>query len=167
MKIFYHGTSALLPFPRFDPRQIGSGMGGDFGGFFFTDSKRNAEFYAEALLCTVEIADLVPTTGEHMPTVMERAVSDGRNYVVADVLDGPKVSTIAAVPAANVDDIHITGWFLAVDEAIYHEALFDLFDVEDALDECERVEDVLGMMGIDLDDMLEFAPFRSFYERLA
>lgn len=171
-KVFYHGTRTPLPFQKFDPKLIGSGLVSsgqkEYGGFFFTSERENAEFYTEYFIASVKIANLVPnpTSSTHPPTVMQVAAQNKQNYVVDEVLDGAIYSDIAVVPISNVNDIQIINWEFVGDE----ESLFEHYDrlfgsgEEDDFVNQDMIVDTLRMIELDPNYLLKIPIFKQYYD---
>lgn len=171
VKEFYHGTRTPLPFDHFDPKLDGSGLvssgGQKFGGFFFTDSKENAEYYTEYFVGTAQIANLQPNpTGlNHPPKVLQQAIVDKKNYVVEDVLDGAIHSDIAVVPMSNLNDVKITGWEFVGDEESYFETLDRVFaNDEDNYVNQDMIIDTLNMIEMNPNYLLNIPIFKAYYD---
>lgn len=173
----YNGNPGLFAFSKFDTRAIGSGVvtrGMNHRGFYFTSTIDNAKFYAEFLVCRVGIRNVVELPDDvderdrtHPPTLMKRAVSDGSNYIIRDILDGWTYSDIVLVPMSNVDDISILEWIFVGDKEVYHTALTEFFFRND-LDYASKdeVADVLGMIELRLEDQLKIPEFKEWYDSL-
>lgn len=170
-KEFYHGTRTPLPFERFDPKLDGSGLVNigrrKFGGFFFTDSKENAEYYTEYFVGTAQIANLQPNpTGINHPSkVLEQAIIDKKNYVVEDVHDGAIYSDIAVVPMSNLKDVKITGWEFVGDKESYFETLDGIFGgEEDDYVNQDMIAGTLSMIEMNINYMLNIPIFKAYYD---
>ena len=134
--IFFHGTKTKLPFKKFEKNMDGSGLvsnGRKYGGFFFTDSLENAEFYTEYFVCKVKINDinLNPTNHKNSPEVLKQAILDNNIYLIEDVLDGAVFSNIVVVPSNRVDEIFITDWIFIGDKEFYFNQLDELFGMDE------------------------------------
>ncbi len=169
-KPFYHGTRTVLPFEHFDPKMIGTGIVSsgrpEYGGFFFTDSRENAEFYTEWFIATVKIAGLIPVESKNPPQLMKQAVVDHKNYLVTDVLDGAMYSDIAVVPSSNVNTITIVSWEFEGDEESYFEHLDEIFgngDEDDYINQ-DMIKDTLSMIQMDINYLLRIPIFKQYFD---
>jgi len=171
-KIYYHGTRTPLPFQNFDPKLIGTGLVSsgqkEYGGFFFTSEKENAEFYTEYFVASVKIANLIPnpTTSSHPPTVMQIASKEQKNYVVNEVLDGAVYSDIAVVPSSNVKDIQIISWEFIGDTESYFEHLDRIFGSgeEDDFVNKDMIIDTIRMIELDPNYLLKIPVIKQYYD---
>lgn len=171
-KPFYHGTRTPLPFQIFDPKLIGSGIVSssrpEYGGFFFTSEKENAEFYTEYFIATVRIANLTPnpTSETSPPKIMNVAVQNKQNILVEDVLDGAIYSDIAVVPSSNVKDISIINWEFVGEPDSYFEHLDRIFGSGEEDDYVNRdsIVDTLRMIELDPNYLLKIPIFKQYYD---
>lgn len=166
---FYHGTRTPLPFIKFDPKMIGTGIVSsskpEYGGFFFTDNKENAEFYTEWFVCTVRIDNLIPVESKNPPMLMKQAIVDRKNYLSVDVLDGAFFSDVAVVPSSNINSIHIVNWEFVGDQESYFEYLDEIFggDDDDYVNQ-DMINDTLSMIEMDINYLLKIPIFKNYFD---
>lgn len=171
-KIWYHGTRTPLPFDRFDAKLDGSGLVSSgsrkFGGFFFTDSKENAEFYTEYFVGTTKIENLEPNPYPELTApaeVLKKGIVDQKNYIIDDTLDGAIYSDIAVIPMSNLKDVQITSWEFVGDQDSYFETLDRIFggDEDDYVNQ-DMIADTLSMIEMNINSMLNIPIFKSYYD---
>jgi hypothetical protein len=168
--IFFHGTRTKLPFKNFVSDMDGSGLvssGGRYGGFFFTDSFENAEFYTEYFICKVQIDNIQPnpTRSTNSPEVLKQANMDNQTYIIEDVLDGAVFSNIVVVPHSKINDINIVGWEFIGDKDFYFEELDKLFGMEDDNFLTQNmIQEFCDMTDTDLNFLLSINVFKEYYD---
>ena len=188
-EVYYHGIPGKFPFQKLDIKMQGAGhvsggiMGGrKYGGFFFTSTKDNAEFYGEYWVAKVLISDikLAPENHTHPPTTMKRAAELNTPLKLIDVLDGHSHSDIVVVPNSCIDTVQIVGWEFVGDKEFYFESLDEFFfgeqldtDNEDNYDEDgnfmepydlqSTIDSFINMTGGGLDYLLRQSVFKEYY----
>lgn len=168
----FHGSSAYLPFKKFDQRMIGSGLvtrGTRHGGFYFTTDRDNAEFYTEYFVLRATIRNVTRYVfgSSHPPTVLKKAIEDGRNYLIEDVLDGSSFSDIVVVPSTKVDDVQIEEWhFIGDKDFLYgkYDEFFGGADEDDDMVTQDMISETLSLIGADLDYLMNIPVFSEYYE---
>lgn len=181
--VFYHGTKSIYPFPKFDPRLIGTGIvssGNKYGGFFFTSVKANAEFYTEYLICTVKIKDikLAPPDITSPNKLRDRAKEDSETYMIKDIYDGGAYSDIVFVPISKLNNITILNWELVpgteddwIESLIQNNSYYDTDEDGDETDDLipptqDYVDQMIRMTGGGRDYLMKFKPFKKWYNSL-
>lgn len=167
----YHGTNSLFPFTEFLPSMIGKGIvshGNKYGGFFFTTEIENAEYYAEYFIATVQIpeSELNENTDKHPSSVLKKAESNNKIYIIKDVHDGIIISDIIVVPVDKLDKVHIKSWNFVGDEEMLFEKYDDLFGNgigdENKINKSDII-DVLEMLMIDIKFIMKIPIFKKYY----
>jgi hypothetical protein len=171
--IYYHGTVSKLPYQKFSKNCDGMGTvstgGRKYGGFFFTSSKENAEFYSEYFVAKVSINNIIISKDSHPPTAMINADRDNKNYLVKDILDGAVFSDILVVPMSNLNDITILEWEFQGDEEceqFYFEQLDKMFGDQDEnyFTTRDMISDTIEMIELDIDFLLSIPVFKKYYD---
>ena len=162
---YFHGSRSLIPFKNFDNSMEGTGIvstGKKYGGFFFTSSHENAEYYTEWFVCRVQIGGIIPAPNHEKqpPIVMKQAGIDKRIYMIEDYLDGAVHSNIVVVPSSLTKNIKITGWEFVGDEESYFESLEQMFALGG---EQYDIENFFNMTGGGLDYALKIPIFKKFF----
>lgn len=167
----FHGSSTYLPFEKFDQRMIGSGLvtrGTNHGGFYFTTDRGNAEFYSEHFVLRATIRNVHRSVlgSSHPPTVMKKAIEDGRNYLIEDVLDGSHFSDIVVVPSTKVDDVQIEEWYFIGDKDFLYGKYDEFFgaDEDDDVVTQDMILETLSLIGADFDYLMNIPVFSEYYE---
>lgn len=174
---FYHGIRGLFPFTEFDNAMQGTGVvsGGrnkKYGGFFFTSSKENAEYYGEHWVCKVAIDGIVlaPENLKHPPSVMPLAYEKKTPMKIEDILDGSKFSDIVVVPENELSTITILEWLFVGDKEFYFELLDEFFGFDENDEESyistDMIDSVISFSGGELDYLLRQNVFKEYYERI-
>ena len=155
----------------------GSGLvtngGNKYGGFFFTNKLENAEYYSEYFVAKVSINNIQPdpTKGSHPPTILKKAIADGKNYFIHDVLDGSHYSDIVVVPNTNLIDIKIIDWLFVSEKEFYYEQLDNFFGGEEEEEEPyinqDIIESMISMTGEGLEYLLSIPIFNEYYNSKA
>jgi hypothetical protein len=147
--IYYHGTRSILPFIRFDPICDGSGIcsgSGRYGGFFFSTSKDQSEYFTEWLICHVQIADVEVADASDPRGLMRQAISANRPMQMArEYIDGDAFGHPVFVPHACIGNIQIVEWEFVGDIEYGVEELSAVFLDRDVSD----VEETLFMLDVD------------------
>ena len=172
--IAYHGTRSYLPFQKFDPKLIGTGIvsssGTKYGGFFFTTEKENAEFYTEWFIIKVKISNVFKNPIEQFTKrpvdVLKQGIKDNKNYIVHDYLDGHIYSDIIVVPEKNIDTIEILSWEFVGDEESLFKKYDDIFGdgEEDTYIIQDMIVETLNTIGIDINYLLKIPVFKKYFE---
>lgn len=167
--IFYHGTKTKLPFKKFESNMDGSGLvssGKKYGGFFFTDSMENAEFYTEYFVCKVQINNIQPnpTHSKNSPEVLKQANLDNKIYLIEDILDGAVFSNIVVVPYSQINNVNIIEWEFIGDKEFYFEQLDKLFgmDEENYITQ-DSIREFCEMTETNLNFLLSVDVFQEYY----
>lgn len=171
--IAYHGTKSFIPFQKFEPSMIGTGIvssGTKYGGFFFTTEKENAEFYTEWFIAKVSISNVFENPIENFTKrpvdVLKVGIKDNKNYIVHDYLDGIVYSDIIVVPIKNVNTVEILSWEFVGDE----ESLFEKYDETFGLDEEEliitqdMIKETLDIIEIDINYLMKIPVFKKYFD---
>lgn len=168
--IFFHGTKTKLPFERFDSSMDGSGIvssGRKYGGFFFTSSLENAEFYTEYFICKTKIDNIEPSPlpNKNPPETLRQAVVDNKIYIVEDVLDGAVFSDVVIVPYSELNNVEIIGWEFVGDKEFYFSQLDELFgmDEEDSFITKDMINEFCQMTETNLNFLLSIDVFKEYY----
>lgn len=171
-KIFFHGTQTKLPFKKFDSNLDGSGLvssGRKYGGFFFTSSIENAEFYTEYFICKVSIQDIKPnkTNSKNSPEVLQQAIRNKEIYTIEDVLDGAVFSNITVVPSSEIHKVNIIEWVFIGDKDFYFSQLNNLFGMEEEYVSQDIIQEFCEMTETNLNFLLTIDIFKEYYESKA
>lgn len=174
---FYHGIRGLFPFVNFDNKMQGTGVvsGGrskKYGGFFFTSSKENAEYYGEHWVYRVNIDDIIVSSenSKHPPTVMSLAYQKQTPIKIEDVLDGSVYSDIVVVPENALSTITILEWLFVGDKEFCFEFLDEFFDFDENDEESyistDVIDSMINLTGGELNNLLQQDVFREYYKRI-
>lgn len=175
MRHYYHGSKSPIPFEKFEPNSIGTGIvssGQKYGGFFFTSEFENAEYYTEWYVVEVNIKNIEPSpiAQKNPPLNMKQAVQDKKIYLISDYLDGAVHSDIVIVPASLVGNVQIVKWTFVGDEESYFEYLDKYFTMGNDEEEDENfltqdyISSIMSMTGGGLDYALQEPTFRKYFE---
>src|ERR1044072_2158318 len=158
---YYHGSKSPIPFEKFEPNSIGTGIvssGQKYGGFFFTSEFENAEYYTEWFVVQVNIknVDPDPNSQKNPPQNMKQAVQDKKIYLISDTYDGAMYSDIVVVPASLVGNVTIVDWTFVGDEQDYFEYLDRYFTMGNDEEEenfitQDYISSIMAMTGGGLD----------------
>ena len=171
--IAYHGTRSFIPFQKFEPSMIGTGIvssGTKYGGFFFTTEKENAEFYTEWFIAKVSISNVFENPIENFTKrpvdVLKVGIKDNKNYIVHDYLDGHMYSDIIIVPSSNVDSVKILSWDFVGDEEILFEKYDETFGdgEENSFISKDMIKETLDMIDVDINFLLQIPVFKKYFE---
>ena len=167
--IYYHGTISAIPFNEFVKVCDGTGIcniaGEKYGGFFFTSSLENAEFYTEWFICKVRVKNI--TVSEHnIPRhALMQAIKDNKNYLVKEVLDGIVYSDILVVPHSNLKEIEILEWIYVGEEQYYYDKLDSIIgDTEDNFVSKDMLDDFIESIDLNIDYLLTIPIFKKYYD---
>ncbi len=164
--IFYHGTISKIPFEIFYEGCDGSGIVNPskqkFGGFFFTSSEENAEYYSDYFICKCFVEN-IKITNEKFPN-MKISIKDKQNYLYKDVLDGSCFSDVLTVPMCNLNNITILEWMFVGDEEYYFNSLDKLFGDEEGFVNKDMICDILETCKININYLLNITVFKTYFE---
>jgi len=165
MDIFYHGSSCIIPFQKFNADCDGSGIVTNnkrYGGFFFTSDKGNSEFYSEWFICKVSIKNIVKANSMHPPT----ALKENKTAIIHNIIDGDCFSDVVVVPHSNLEDVEILKWIFIGDKEALFEKYDEWFADDDGYITKDIVESIIDCMNIDLNYLLNIDVFKEYYESL-